>query len=153
MQANWPTTGAAGVVGPVVDVVVVDVVVDVDVEDVDVVVGAVVDVVVAVVDVVVVVDVDAVEDDVAVAVVGEVLDVGAGASVSSTDSLAGADGSVRVVHPAASATVSSTDVTIEYRRPPTNGRDLTRTFCPRSTRTARRATPHHRDLRRIRSRP
>jgi len=55
MQANWPTTGAAGGVvddGPIVDVVVVDV----DVEEVDVVVGVVVDVVV-------VVDVDVVEDD------------------------------------------------------------------------------------------
>ena len=64
---------------------------------------------------VVVVDVGVVVDDVVVVDVDVVLDVGAGASVSSTDSLVGEDDSVRVVHPAATATMSSTDITIEYR--------------------------------------
>ena len=148
MQANWPTTGAAGVVvddGPIVDVVVVDV----DVEEVDVVVGVVVDVVV-------VVDVDVVEDDVAVAVVGEVLDVGAGASVSSTDSLVGADDSVRVVHPAASATVSSTDhdrvPQTSHERPRSHPAILPAVTPGGSSRHGVTAA-HRSDVRRARSRP
>jgi hypothetical protein len=104
LHANWPTTGGAvaAVVGLIVEVVgavVVDEVVvdEVEVDDVD----------------VVVVDVEV--DGAVVVVGGEMLDVGTGAAVSSVDSLAGADDSVRVVHPAASTSVSTTDVTIEVR--------------------------------------
>ncbi len=106
MQSNWPTTGVgAAVVGLVVGGVVVD----------GVVVGVVEDVVVDDVEV----DEDVV-DDVGSAVVAasgaEVLDVGSGTAVSTTESLGGVAESVRVVHPAAARpTVSNMDVTIAGR--------------------------------------
>ncbi len=115
MQSNWPTAAAPVVVGGpvgggtvgggtvgamVVGGLVVDVV-EVDVEVVE---------VVEVEDV----EVDDVEEDEPTAVVGGLLDVGAGAVVPSTEPLAGADDSVRDVHPAAAnASVSTRDVTIE----------------------------------------
>ena len=150
LQANWPTTGAAGVivvgvvsggtvtVGAVAAgvVVVAGVVVgDVASDNVEVDVGSAV--------------------DVAVAVGGELL--GPGAEVSSTDALGAADDSVRVVHPAASPTVSTAQVRIEGRWSPTNGRDPTRTVCPRSPTAAGRATTspgaHISDVCRAPSRP
>ena len=138
MQVNWPTTGAAGVVaagmvaagiatgGMVVEPVVVESVVVVAA---DVVAGDVVS--------------DKVEDvGPAVEVGGEMLGVGVGVVVSAADPLA--DDSTRVVHPAASSPIVSTDVTadvtIDVRWPPTNGRDPTKTVCPRSTLAARRFT-------------
>jgi hypothetical protein len=126
-QSNWPTTGAAGVVvgglvvgGLVVDVAAGKVVGVVEVED---------------------AAMDDVEMDDAMAVVGGMLDVGVGAAVSSADSVAGADDSVRVVQPtAARPSESNTDVTVAVRRPPTNSRDPIRTVCPPSLRRARHDT-------------